>query len=77
MAEHNSELNVLNQPVCRHFLSKGMFVTGQIDPAQDPVEPTDDGNCWCNLTQGALGPDDGLVEREICVLTRACYDPRI
>lgn len=75
MAE-NQELKVINQPVCRHLLSKGMFVTGQLDPQLDPVEPTDDGHCWCNQTQNVLGPDDQLVERAACTPTRACYEAR-
>ncbi len=76
MPERNHELEVVSLPVCRHFLSKGMFVTGEINPADDPVEPTGDGHCWCNQTQNVMGPDNQLVEREICVKTRGCYEPR-
>lgn len=66
----------LPQPLCRHFLSKGMFITGLLDPETDPVEPTGDGNCWCNLTQHAYGPDDSLVERDTCIQGRACHEIR-
>ena len=74
-AKENS-LNVVTQPACLHLLSKGMLVTEQLHPADDPIEPTGDGNCWCNKTQNALGPDDGLVEREACVSSRSCYEVR-
>ncbi|HEX7450114.1 MAG TPA: hypothetical protein VF306_21315 [Pirellulales bacterium] len=58
---------------CRHLLSKGMFVSGMVDPAEIGMG---DGHCWCNKTQNALGPDDGLVARLKCILGRRCYEPR-
>lgn len=58
---------------CRHLLSKGMFVSGMVDPAEVGMS---DGHCWCNMTQHALGPDDGLVGRHMCVAGRRCYEPR-
>ncbi|HEX5444259.1 MAG TPA: hypothetical protein VFW87_10540 [Pirellulales bacterium] len=58
---------------CRHLLSKGMFVSGMVDPAEVGMS---DGHCWCNMTQHALGPDDGLVARQKCMLGRRCYEPR-
>ena len=58
---------------CRHLLSKGMFVSGMIDPAEVGMS---DGHCWCNKTQHALGPDDGLVARHKCIIGRRCYEPR-
>lgn len=73
--EINVKLNVLNEPACRHLLSKGMFVTGQLDPAADPH--VGDGNCWCNQTQHVLGPDKELVDRENCNSLRPCYEPRL
>jgi hypothetical protein len=53
-----------------------MYVTGQLNPADDPYQPMSDGYCWCNLTQHALGPDDRLVDRESCIQGRSCYEPR-
>lgn len=58
---------------CRHLLSKGMFVSGMVDPAEIGMG---DGHCWCNKTQHALGPDDGLVARHKCIVGRRCYEPR-
>ena len=60
------------QAACRYLLSKGMYVTGTLDPAVDDGS-MGDGNCWCGKTQHVLGPDDGLVARGRCVPGRACY----
>jgi hypothetical protein len=57
---------------CRYLLSKGMYVTGTLDPAIDDGS-MGDGNCWCGKTQHVLGQDDGLVARGRCVPGRACY----
>ncbi|MBI1901237.1 MAG: hypothetical protein HYS13_09020 [Planctomycetia bacterium] len=70
-------LNVIREPACRHLLSKGMYVTGQLDPAVDDVEHLGDGHCWCALTQQAFGPDDQFVERAKCGPGRKCYEPRV
>lgn len=71
-----AQLHVVSQPVCRHFLSKGMFITGLVNPAEDPTGPHGDGNCWCNQTQSPIGPDDAIVERETCTYARRCYEQR-
>lgn len=62
----------LGGPACRYLLSKGMYVTGTLDPAIDDGS-MGDGNCWCGKTQHVLGPDDGLVARGRCLPGRACY----
>jgi hypothetical protein len=67
-----NDLNVIRQPACMHLRSKGMYVTGLVDPADD-VEPHSDGYCWCNQTQHVLGPDDQLVDRANCNSGRTCY----
>lgn len=61
---------------CLHFLSKGMFVSGQLEPTHE-LHGMGDGHCWCNLSQRALGPDQVLVSRTECRPGRACYQPRI
>jgi len=68
----NADLNVLRQPQCLHLRSKGMYVTGQMDPADD-VEGHSDGYCWCAQTQHVYGPDDQYVDRQQCNSTRPCY----
>lgn len=80
-ADFASSGETLSQPAassagsaaCRHLLSKGMFVSGMVDPAEVGMS---DGHCWCNKTQHALGPDDGLVGRHKCIIGRRCYEPR-
>ena len=74
---NSPELNVINHKACRHLLSKGMFVTGQLNPADDPVEASSDGYCWCNRNQGMYGPDGGIVDRASCAPARACYEGRL
>ena len=72
MSEPRSDLNILRQPSCLHLRSKGMYVTGQMDPADD-VMPMSDGYCWCNMTQHSYGPDDQPAERGHCNSSRPCY----
>lgn len=55
---------------CLQLRSKGMYVTGQLDPADAGHS---DGHCWCNLTQKPLGPDNVLVERTTCRTGRGCF----
>jgi len=63
-------------PPCLHLRSKAIYVTG--DP--DPTDPNEAGshqyNCWCNLTQHVVGPDEAAVLREACIDGRGCYRPR-
>jgi hypothetical protein len=72
----DNELNVLGQSACANLLSKGMYVTGLVNPADDYASMSD-GYCWCNKTQNVLGPDDGMVERAACVPGRQCYVARL
>lgn len=69
----HDDLHVLNQPACRHLRSKGMYVTGRLNPSVDDPE-VGDGYCWCNKTQHMIGPDDGLVDRASCAGGRTCYE---
>lgn len=69
----NDALNILPGPQCTHFRSKGMYVTGQLDPADGLVEGIGDGYCWCSQTQQLRGPDDEFVDRQRCNSGRTCY----
>jgi hypothetical protein len=69
---HPIDLDVVQGPSCQHLRSKGMYVAGVMDPLNDP-NPMGDGYCWCNKTQHMLGPDDQLVERDLCTSSRKCY----
>ncbi|MEZ6069593.1 MAG: hypothetical protein R3C10_04810 [Pirellulales bacterium] len=66
-------------PACALLRSKGMYVTGRLNPGEDDplTGEVGDGHCWCNKTQNVLGPDDALVERERCVPGRDCYQPGV
>lgn len=64
----HDELNILRP--CSHLRSKGMYVTGLTDPAEDGHG---DGNCWCSQTQHVYGPDDQFVDRQQCHSGRPCY----
>ena len=61
-----------DQAACRYLRSKGMYVSGTLNPAVDDGQ-MGDGHCWCNKTQGPLGPDDNFVERKLCVSGRKCF----
>jgi hypothetical protein len=77
MADSNSDVAAaIPANPCLHFLSKGMFVSGKLEPthAEDGMG---DGYCWCNQTQYVMGPDKTLVERTTCRPGRACYEPRV
>lgn len=61
-------------PACKHLRSKGMYILGLADPADDPLCQVGDGHCWCNLTAGQLGPDHQVVDRPACNASRGCYE---
>jgi hypothetical protein len=61
-----------DQAACRYLRSKGMYVSGTLNPAVDDGH-MGDGHCWCNNTQGPLGPEDNFVERKLCVSGRKCF----
>ena len=71
MSDH--ELKVIPGVACRHLRSKGMYVTGTMNPSVDDGN-MGDGYCWCNKTQNLLGPDDQFVNREGCDGSRTCYE---
>ena len=73
MARKNTNLPII-QPACMHLRSKNMYVTGCLDPANEDYEVSSDGNCWCNQTQNVIGPDDGMVDRPMCIPGRNCFE---
>ncbi len=60
-------------PVCVHLRSKAIYVTGQLDPIQPDEAGAHQHTCWCNLTQRPFGPDEGHVDRHLCLPGRSCY----
>ncbi len=71
-SEHEMSNAAVAQIHCRHLRSKGMYITGQLNPAAEGNE-VGDGHCWCNQTQHALGPDDDFVGRDTCIAGRQCF----
>lgn len=69
-------LDVVNQPACVYLRSKGMYVTGQLEPKHVDEILSHDENCWCNLTQHVVGPDESAVDPRRCVAGRECYRAR-
>lgn len=58
---------------CRHLLSKGLYVNHGLPPGEEAVG---DGYFWCGQTQGQLGPDRKICDREDCSTpSRGCYEP--
>ena len=70
--DFDPELDVIGHPPCAHLRSKGMYVTGQVDPTDD-YEGIGDGHCWCSHTQASMGPDNELADRRLCSPDRECY----
>ena len=50
-----------------------MYVTGQLDPESIDEQHNHGENCWCNLTQHVVGPDQQLVTLDECTYGRGCY----
>lgn len=61
------------QPLCLHYRSKAMYVTGELDPSHVDEQHNHDQNCWCNLTQHVLGPDQRITQRDQCIPSRGCF----
>lgn len=61
---------------CIFLRSKAIYVTGDPDPQSKEEEGSTRFNCWCNLTQHVIGPDQQLVERPSCIDGRGCFQPR-
>ena len=76
-----SDLNVIDPtnkprapPICCHLRSNGMYVHGTTDPVDTGFPGTGDGNFWCLKTMHLFGPDNELVNREVCKPGRNCYE---
>lgn len=67
----SQQLSIVNQPRCRHLLSKGLYINAGLPEGQHLVG---DGNFWCARTQRFLGPDQELCDHEHCTSpSRDCY----
>lgn len=71
--QNHDPLPVVTTPPCIHLRNKAMYVRGVVeDPEQFPEE-SGAGQCWCNLTQHCLGPDQSYANRQLCLPTRECF----
>ena len=61
------------EKVCRHLRTKGILVSGQMEPPAE-MEDSGSGHCWCGHTQHVFGPDNALVARRECNSSRTCYE---
>lgn len=61
-------------PICCHLRSKGMYIHGTTDPVDTGMPGTGDGHFWCLKTMHLFGPDNELVNREVCMPGRNCYE---
>ena len=61
-------------PYCAKLRSKKFyFLEG---PARTEDELLDASNdCWCQVTQQRVGPDQEPVDPEACTEGRACFEP--
>jgi hypothetical protein len=59
------ELEIVSTP-CTYLRSKAMYVTGELQPSHADEQHSHGQNCWCNLTQHVLGPDDRPVSLKDC-----------
>ena len=73
--ERNLEAdNHSTESLCLHLRSKAMYVRGTREGLED-ANPVAHENCWCNLTQHIIGPDNEDVEHHRCVQGRTCFKP--
>ncbi|HJZ86228.1 MAG TPA: hypothetical protein VKN99_13705 [Polyangia bacterium] len=61
-------------PVCRCLKTKMLYVLGP--EAVDLSVPSSTAQYWCVHTMRQVGPDDGLVAPDHCVVGRPCFEPR-
>ena len=71
-----TRLDVIENPACIHLRSKAVYVTGELEPQHLDEIDSHEHNCWCNLNQHVIGPDEAPVLRRSCVPGRQCYVAR-
>ncbi len=60
-------------PVCIHLRSKGMYVSGSRDALHADEHDSHVQNCWCNVTQHVVGPDEAHATVNDCIRGRDCF----
>ena len=72
LVKHYDTPDRADKPPCVYLRSKAMYVTGELRTPEHPDEEADE-QCWCNMTQHVIGPDDLSVDRLACVAGRTCF----
>lgn len=67
------EQDTSKSPVCIHLRSKGMYVSGSRDALHADEHDSHVHNCWCNITQHVIGPDQAHVTVKDCTRGRHCF----
>ena len=71
--QNHDSLPVVSTAPCIHLRNKAMYVRGVVGDAEQFPDETGAGQCWCNLTQHCLGPDQTYANRQVCIPGRDCY----
>ncbi len=59
-------------PFCVHLRSKKLILSTHPPRVEEEIlDPS--GHTWCDRTQEAVGPDDEIVQPELCCKGRACF----
>lgn len=67
----------MDQRFCKHLRTKKMYIEATPEAALAEGTEAEFAPChfWCNLTQGAAGPDDQPVHKHSCNNpSRSCYE---
>ena len=67
-----NEVQPVREAPCIYLRNKALFVIGQIRNPDHP-DDADFQNCWCNLTQHIIGPDQRQVGTRTCINGRGCF----
>ncbi len=61
--------------LCRWLQNKG-FVFDHADPEEDLIDRYST-PCWCTKTHDGIGPDDAIVDVDVCQKGRECFEPEV
>ena len=61
--------------LCRWLENKG-FAFDHADSTEDLVDRYST-PCWCTKTHDGIGPDDAIVDIDVCQKGRECFVPEV
>ena len=67
------EIEPVEDTICKYLRARNPY--GMMEGGDHPWLLLDDANtiCWCIVSAGAAGPDNGLVSPNKCVEGRSCF----